>query len=197
MPRPVVPIFWLFSLAPSSSLWYGSTRCARSLTKSGRRRRCRAWRARRARRRRSRDPARRRCRRAAHAADAGSRRDLVQDERACRRCRPCGRRWRRPGSARPSRPARPARRRACPCPRRPTGRRRPPRRWSWRRTCRIPAWPNKKSPSRGSSILGQTYAPSSQQSIRRERPPHPLRGLEREPSRACRAACGSCGACAR
>jgi hypothetical protein len=34
MPRPVVPIARLAALSASTSLWYGSTRCARSLTYS-------------------------------------------------------------------------------------------------------------------------------------------------------------------
>src|SRR5690349_13124263 len=40
--------------------------------------------------------------------------------------------------------------------------------------------PTQKSPSRGSRILGQTYALPTQQSIRRERLSHPLGGVERE-----------------
>ena len=183
MPRPVVPIFWLFSLAASSSLWNGSTRWARSETKM---------------RPVGVDPALGELVELAEeglglehdavADDAGdaavqdARRNLAQDEvRVADDDRMAG-----VGAALVAHdqvgplgedvdelalalvpPLRPDDHHAGGLRVEHVG---------------SPACPTKRSPSRGSRILGQTYARTSQQSIRRECPSDPYRGLERKAS---------------
>ena len=59
-----------------------------------------------------------------------------------------------------------------------------------------PACPTKRAPHGAPESSGKPMRGPSQQSIRRERPSHPYRGLEREVRRPCPVACGSSGACA-
>ena len=122
-----------------------------------------------------------------------ARRDLVQDEVRS----PMTTVWpalRRPGSAPPGRRARRGRRRACPCPRLPTARPRPPRRRSSRRTWSAPRMANEKEPLAGllNPRANLRAEPPARQSWRGRRP-IPRRDVERQAVRPCPAGCGSAG----